>query len=622
SAAEIDQLLTDLIQVLVVGGHLEPVAELPGAYVLQAGVIRWQRGDGQAEPDVTRVTRSAAGDSVVNEYFAELYQVATANLRQLEAREHTAQVPAEVRQEREDRFANASLPILYCSPTMELGVDIKDLNAVNLRNVPPTPANYAQRSGRAGRSGQPALVLAYCTSTSPHDQYYFRRPEQMVAGAVVPPRLDLANEELARAHVHAVWLAETGQSLYSSVSELLDLADPDLPLSAVVRAYIDKAIYQANAEKRCLAIFETLAKDLTPARAPWFSPEWLKQTIQSAPLALDRAANRWRHLYRSARLQQERQNKIVVDPLRSADERKIAQRLRDEAESQTELLTRTRSDVFSDFYSYRYFATEGFLPGYNFPRLPVTAYIPGRQGAKGEDAFLTRARFIAISEFGPRSVLYHEGNRYRVSRVVLPREDGGSRTRSAQFCTTCGYGHFGDRFDVDLCDRCGTLLTGATSRRFDNLLQLESVSTYRVDRISCDEEERLRVGYEIQTVYRFANRDDGSTVTLDVAYESNGARLATATYGPATTLWRVNLGWLRRRNEGLFGFVLDMERGIWEKSDLEPDPSGDEVDPLAAPAQHLRVVPFVEDHRNALVFEPSQPLDPATLLSLQYALKR
>ena len=45
----------------------------------------------------------------------------------------------------------------------------------------------------------------------------------MVAGAVTPPRLDLANEDLLRAHVHAVWLAETGAGLRKSLSDILDV---------------------------------------------------------------------------------------------------------------------------------------------------------------------------------------------------------------------------------------------------------------------------------------------------------------------------------------------------------------------------------------------------------------
>jgi hypothetical protein len=62
-------------------------------------------------------------------------------------------------------------------------------------------------------------------------------------------------------------------------------------------------------------------------------------------------------------------------------------RLRAEAESQLEILRGegSESTMQSDFYSYRYFASEGFLPGYSFPRLPLSAWIGELQGFTGRE---------------------------------------------------------------------------------------------------------------------------------------------------------------------------------------------------------------------------------------------
>jgi len=164
--------------------------------LLNYGIV--EKADSDYDIDTYQISGSALKWHLVNEgeeekylksqatnnpFFQALYRnVASAlsydthQLFNFESREHTAQVESKVREEREERFRKAELPVLFCSPTMELGVDIATLNSVYMRNVPPTPANYAQRSGRAGRSGQPALIVTYCAAQSPHDQYFFSDP--------------------------------------------------------------------------------------------------------------------------------------------------------------------------------------------------------------------------------------------------------------------------------------------------------------------------------------------------------------------------------------------------------------------------------------------------------------
>ncbi|MDP9355799.1 MAG: DEAD/DEAH box helicase [Chloroflexota bacterium] len=634
--AELEPLVGDLLAALAYGGLLEPVAgakaETP-AYQLQAAAIRWSGGDGTPPPpDPLRVSRPTSADAETNAFFRDLYQTLALALRGIEAKEHTAQVPAELRQEREDRFRAGKLPVLYCSPTMELGVDIADLNAVNLRNVPPTPANYAQRSGRAGRSGQPALVLTYCSSLSPHDQYFFRRQGQMVAGAVLPPRIDLANEELVRSHFHAVWLGETGQWLGSSLKDVLDIGrrDEGLPLLESVAVSLANDHAKRRALTRCERLLTALAPALTGAS--WYGEGWLERTIDGAPLAFDRACERWRQLYLSAWKQRETQHAIAGDASAGPDQVKQATRLRAEAETQLKLLTDEDGSVNSDFYSYRYFASEGFLPGYNFPRLPLAAYLPGRQIRGARDEFVSRARFLAIAEFGPRNIVYYEGSRFRIDKVILPVGDSadGSRTTTAKVCAACGYGHVGASAQDERCRYCDGRLDGG-AKHFGNLFRLQNVSTRRVDRITSDEEERQRQGYELMTAFRFGEAADGrldftpATFGVDGATDDGGeGLLARAAYAPAATLWRINLGWNRRKDPNVDGFLLDTERGTWARQEQE-EPEGTEggLEATGPTGRFERVVPFVEDRRNALLLTLETRMgDERTLPTLQYALKR
>jgi superfamily II DNA/RNA helicase len=614
-------IIRQLLEVLRKDSFVEVIEEpkdkkdVPG-YQLPASAMCWMYGDGsKAFHDPIRVPRESSEGSRTNKFFVNFYQVIATEIKGLRAREHTAQVPSKLREDREEAFREGRLPVLYCSPTMELGIDISQLNAVNMRNIPPTPANYAQRSGRAGRSGQPALVFSYCSTGSPHDQYFFKRPERMVAGSVTPPRMDITNRDLIQAHIHAIWLAETHLSLGSSLKELLDTngEEPTLELLDSVKDVINSDQARKRAYIKGQDVLNTIKNELV--KSDWYSDKWLEEILIQAPCNFDKTCNRWRELYWSALKQRDVQHKVIGDASRSHSDKEQAKRLRQEAESQIKLLIDTENVMQSDFYSYRYFASEGFLPGYNFPRLPLSAYIPARKRySSNNDEYLSRPRFLAITEFGPQSIIYHEGSRYIVNKVIMSVEKEGVSTCKVKLCPECGYLHpifEGD--GPDLCQYCKNILDVPLRQ----LLRLQNVATKRRDKISSDEEERLRIGYELKTAIRF-NENDGKPSYRTANIENNGKVLGKFIYGQAATLWRINIGWRRRKEKNQFGFVLDIERGYWERNEQAHEENI--ADNMSS--KTMRVIPYVEDYKNCLIFEPSEDMDEGTMVSLEAALKQ
>ncbi|HBO46163.1 MAG TPA: ATP-dependent helicase [Planctomycetaceae bacterium] len=557
-----------------------------------------------------------------NAFFRNLYgQIATLlsvggeALFGLEGREHTAQVEGELRELREARFRHTDedqktllkqserlkehredgrfLPILFCSPTMELGVDISTMNVVYMRNVPPTPANYAQRGGRAGRSGQAALIVTYCSAQSPHDQYFFQRPGAMVDGIVLPPSIDLRNPELIDSHLNAEWLAASGAALSSSIADNLDMNVPEKPLLQDLQDRVTSDDVRQAAERRVATVLSALECDYGDTPPQWFAgiATHAASVAAAAPKRFTNAFNRWRDLLAAAERQVEDATRTLKDYSISPQERRAAETRQAAGNLQIKLLLRGAEGQGSDFYVYRYLATEGFLPGYNFPRLPLMAFIPGGHGG-GNQRYIQRARFLAIAEFGPGSLVYHEGRAYRVDRALLKDAGGGLDgllpTFSTALCPMCGAAHDGE--PPECCHVCGHPLSGANVTR--ELHRVENVGTRQVERITANDEERRRQGYDLQTTFSFQGAIDIRSRVLEDAE----GRILSAAFAPVALVRRINRGLRRRKDESSIGFLIDPKSGYWASASRANDE--EDTSPMNA---RQRITPVVEDRKNALL---------------------
>ena len=128
------------------------------------------------------------------------------------AAEHSAQLDRSILEKYTNQFkgdpnTSGKLNILNCSTTMEMGVDIGDIDMVFLSNVPPAAANYLQRAGRAGRFGQ-SKAAAYTTCpATPDGMRTFYQPEELLIDTT-SKQMPLESNVIIARHINAFFFRD------------------------------------------------------------------------------------------------------------------------------------------------------------------------------------------------------------------------------------------------------------------------------------------------------------------------------------------------------------------------------------------------------------------------------
>lgn len=584
-------------------------------YQLILGEVLWEKGDliNVATDKTSYITLDEEIKIKPHQYFQKLYREDFSKLpKSYIAAEHTGQIKNEEKIEREDKFNEAiELSALYCSPTMELGIDISSLNIVHMRNVPPSPANYAQRSGRAGRSGQSALVFTYASKVSPHDKHYFAHPVKMVAGIVQAPRIDLTNEELIRSHINATVLSFlNAEEFKPSLIDLIDIGGGTYKLKSDIKAKYQDVIDSSfeNIKKTVLGVIQgiTELKD-----TKWFTPSWLDREIRTVPDKLEHALLRWRKMYLDALRQMNEAHETHISPvIKDAELKKLANISYMRAKDRKSLLEnqsdKNKNSTLSEFYTFRYLASEGFLPGYNFTRLPIRVFL----GGKDRNESISRPRFIGLKEFGPNNLIYHNGGKYKVNRITP--NDVSLDLMEIKISKETNYAFLGkdEGKGKNQDPITGTQFTASNIELHQNLLELEEAQSENSERISCMEEVRTSEGYVTEL---YLNSADSLLDATKIKLTVDGDELMKLFYAPAAKLILLNKKWKRGRDDG---FDIGTKTGFFKTKKQLEKPN------LEDPIQNIML--YTYDTSDVLYVQPikSLGLTEEGVVTMQYALEK
>lgn len=280
-------------------------------------------------------------------------------------------------------FKQGQIDVICCTPTLELGVDIGDLSVVGLYKTPPSPANYIQRVGRAGRRERISLAMTFL-GQNPIDQYYRRRPLEMIGGSVRLPYVNLENDTVISRHVNSLIL------------ETLTVTGGEFPIQRSVLAFRNQnqvELLRQSLSARLQEVKGEIRRTFT--QIPWLADWKTEQLCTAFPDRVNEAVNKWgeRREMLLAGLKELQDKTMEANVQGKAEEAEECMRRAREIQRQlSEMQGEDRGE--SDLYSY--LSGVGVLPTYTFPTKLVRI-----QDTWGRDLGNDRPASSAITEFAP-----------------------------------------------------------------------------------------------------------------------------------------------------------------------------------------------------------------------------
>ncbi|NBG88128.1 DEAD/DEAH box helicase [Isachenkonia alkalipeptolytica] len=462
-------------------------------------------------------------------YYHKLYN--NADLERVIAKEHTGLLERDDREALEEDFKRSkkdSFPwdpnLLSCTPTLEMGIDIGDLSTVVLCSVPPGQAQFMQRTGRAGRKDGNALTLAVANA-KPHDLYYYAEPEEMLSGAIIPPKVFLrASAVLERqfvAYCLDSWIKKgideqaIPKKISVCLSNLSKKSNTVFPfnflnyiqnnLSKLVRTFTElfrEGELDADAINEIKVFVEGDSKNESPMHLK------ILDAFEQLKKHRDSIRNNVKEL-----------GKLIKELEGKPKDSSYEDELKD-LKSERRALSGIVKDI-NNKNIFNFLSDEGLLPNYAFPEagiiLKAILYrkeeddqpkmVRGKRKYQKLIHEYNRSASSAISEFAPHNSFYVDGRKLKIDQIDL----NSSKTAKWRLCPNCSHADIeGYGVSKASCPRCGSLgwADGGQVRSMLKVQMVYSNTDYTKSLIDDESDDRQNIFYMKQMLVDVDEEND------------------------------------------------------------------------------------------------------------------